>query len=59
MERLSRQVDTSVEFRGISPGWRYKCRSYLHAVGPSKSLSLSQLETRSLIMPGRLLSGKA
>lgn len=29
----------SMEFRGISPGWRFKCRSHLLAVGPSKTLS--------------------
>lgn len=43
VERLGRQVDISLEFRGISPGWRYKCRSHLHEADASKSLSLSGL----------------
>lgn len=47
------------KFTGISPGWRYKCRNHLYAVDPSKSLSLSGLETWSPIMPWGLSSGKA
>ena len=49
---------TSMEFRGISPGWRFKCRSHCLQLAFPKPC-LSGLETWSLIMPGRSSSGKA
>lgn len=58
-ERLNQQVAINLGFRRISLGWRYNCRSHLHAVGPSKSLSWCGLETWSLMMPWKLPSGKA
>lgn len=57
--RVDRQVAVNLEFRRVSPSWRYHLGTHLRAAGPSQSLSLSGLATWSLIMPWKLPSGKA